>query len=92
MGYLARDKVVINLDGVVNEGALSAHQERRAFDYVREQGLEYLLDWDSNFNEMLFQFSTNAPTSQQWVRLGSVPGFQTWGETWVVYHVIPNEE
>jgi len=92
MGYLARDKVITNLDGVVNEGALRAHQERRAFVYTREQGLEYLVDWDLNFNEMLFQFSAVFPTSRELARLGPVPGFQTWGETWVVYRVIPRQE
>jgi len=92
MGYFARDKTVINLDGVVNEGALRAHQERRAFDYTREQGLEYLVDWDSNFEDMLFQFSANAPTRLELERLGPVPGFQTWGNPWVVYRVIAEKE
>lgn len=91
MAYLARDKVVINLDGVVNAEALRAHQERRAFDYIQNQGIEYLVDWDLNFEQMLFQFSANAPSRESLVRLGPVPGFTTWEKPWVVYQVVSEE-
>lgn len=44
-GYFS-DNTVINLDGLVNYNGYRALAERRLWDYVNEQGIEYLIDFD----------------------------------------------
>ena len=41
------DREVINLDGVVNPDALAAHRDRDIAGYMRELGIEYLIEHDS---------------------------------------------
>jgi hypothetical protein len=52
VGYFARHKVV-NLDGVVNPGAARALRENRMADYVREEGIEAIIDWPLWFEALL---------------------------------------
>jgi len=92
IGYFARDKVVINLDGVVNEEALRAHEENRAFDYIREHGISYLLDWDQLFEPMLFRHSGRDLGERELVCLGRIPGVETIRNRWTIYKVRPKEE
>ncbi|MFP8881140.1 MAG: hypothetical protein VCE43_17675, partial [Myxococcota bacterium] len=40
------DREVINLDGVVNPGALAAHLDRDIAGYMRDRGIEYLIEHD----------------------------------------------
>ncbi|MGE4605648.1 MAG: hypothetical protein AAEJ52_02780, partial [Myxococcota bacterium] len=40
------DREVINLDGVVNPGALAAHRDRDIAGYMRDRGIEYLIEHD----------------------------------------------
>jgi dolichyl-phosphate-mannose-protein mannosyltransferase len=44
IGYFARHPV-INLDGVVNRDAARALREARMADYIREEGIEAVIDW-----------------------------------------------
>ncbi len=44
IGYFARHPV-INLDGVVNRDAARALKEKRMADYIREEGIEAIIDW-----------------------------------------------
>lgn len=92
MGYFARDKIVINLDGVVNEEALCAHKENRPFDYIRAEGIEFLIDPDLIIKQMLFQFNSEELKESDLVRIGAVPGIITQTQLWAVYKVILREE
>ena len=44
IGYFARHPVV-NLDGVVNRDAATALREQRMSDYIRDEGIEAVIDW-----------------------------------------------
>jgi dolichyl-phosphate-mannose-protein mannosyltransferase len=44
LGYFARSQV-INLDGVVNRDAARALREKRMVPYIREEGIEAVIDW-----------------------------------------------
>lgn len=35
----------VNLDGVVNRAALLATREHRLWEYIREEGVDYIVDW-----------------------------------------------
>jgi len=52
------DRVVINLDGVVNGEALKALRERRLLAYAREAGIGYILDWKRTVEEIYAPFLT----------------------------------
>jgi hypothetical protein len=52
MSYFARHPV-INLDGVVNREATRALREKRMADYVREEGIEAIIDWPVWFEALL---------------------------------------
>lgn len=56
IGYFAR-RPVINLDGVVNRGAARALKEKRMADYIREEGIEAIIDWPQWFEALLVQRS-----------------------------------
>ncbi|MCI0567883.1 MAG: hypothetical protein L0Z52_06795, partial [Acidobacteria bacterium] len=44
LGYFSKSQV-INLDGVVNRDAARALRERRMVPYIREEGIEAVIDW-----------------------------------------------
>ena len=46
IGYFS-DRTVVNLDGVVNEGAYEALRDREVTTYVREERLEYIVDFEA---------------------------------------------
>ncbi len=52
IGYFARHPV-INLDGVVNRGAARALREKRMAGYIREEGIEAIIDWPHWFEALL---------------------------------------
>ncbi len=56
VGYFARHPV-INLDGVVNRDAGRALREKRMADYIREEGIEAIIDWPLWFEALLVQRS-----------------------------------
>jgi len=56
VGYFARH-TVINLDGVVNRDAARALREKRMSDYIREEGIEAIIDWPLWFEALLVQRS-----------------------------------
>ena len=56
IGYFAH-RPVINLDGVVNRGAARALKEKRMADYIREEGIEAIIDWPQWFEALLVQRS-----------------------------------
>lgn len=43
LGYFS-DRTVVNLDGVVNDGAVRAMQDRRLAEYLRNRRISYLVD------------------------------------------------
>ena len=45
IGYFSQ-RDVVNLDGKVNPAAYSAIRNRRLYQYVREQGIDYIMDWE----------------------------------------------
>lgn len=56
-GYHA-ERVVVNLDGIVNEDASRALQAARLLDYMRERNVRYVLDSPGMWNEPRFQHAT----------------------------------
>ncbi len=49
MAYFS-GRTVVNLDGLVSNAAADALRERRLWEYVRQQQLGYLVDYDMNFS------------------------------------------
>ena len=56
-GYFLHENLVFNLDGKVNREALNALLERRMFEYLESQKIEYLIAWDFNLDYFLIQSS-----------------------------------
>ena len=70
IGYFARHPV-INLDGVVNRDAALALREQRMSDYIREEGIEALIDWPHWIQALLVRRSpAGAPPLGPAERLG----------------------
>jgi Dolichyl-phosphate-mannose-protein mannosyltransferase len=56
LGYFARHRV-INLDGVVNRDATRALRDKRMADYIREEGIEAIIDWPRWLDALLIRRS-----------------------------------
>lgn len=52
LSYFA-PQICINLDGVVNHDALLAMRQRRLWQYIRAQRIDYLVDWSVCLNRYL---------------------------------------
>jgi hypothetical protein len=50
IGY-ASERTVVNLDGVVNDGAFSALRERRLGAYLRERGIGFVVDYPTMWSD-----------------------------------------
>ena len=59
-GYFLHENLVFNLDGKVNRDALNALLERRMFEYIQSQEIEYLITWDFNLDYFLLQSSQHS--------------------------------
>ncbi|MBM4094149.1 MAG: hypothetical protein FJ276_32800 [Planctomycetes bacterium] len=46
LAYYTRDRRIVNLDGVINRAALAAMKEKRMTQYLRGEGIDWLMDWD----------------------------------------------
>ena len=49
IGYYS-NRTVVNLDGVINDGAYRAIITRNLFEYIKEQDIKYLVDNENTFN------------------------------------------
>lgn len=85
LGFYACDLNVINVDGVVSRPALDAARQGDVLGYCRSRDVEYIVGWESNIRSML-DFSR--PADHGFVeRIGTVPGFRSWGEQWHIYRL-----
>ena len=84
LGYFADKLTVVNLDGVVNKACLEAMRQKRAMDYLRESGVEFLV-WQDDIDFLARESRRTSPGDL--VPLGEVEGIRTWGEPWHVYQV-----
>lgn len=88
MGYFGKDKLVVNLDGVVNRDALMALKEGRSLDYVRSEHLEYIIDWDESFEFLLRQCNKKPIDSSKELKfIKTIESFKTGKEYWKIYRV-----
>ncbi len=85
LAYFTPDLTVVNLDGVVNRDALTALQESDAMEYVRRNGIQYLVEWPSDH---AFLLNHSAPGSVELARdLGPLEGFRSFNQVWHLYEV-----
>lgn len=65
LGYYS-DTVLINLDGVINDGALDAIRDKRLDDYILESGVTLIIDEPGQMNYNLQRFSAR-PDELNWL-------------------------
>jgi hypothetical protein len=53
LSFVLDRRTVVNLDGVVNAAAARAIRQKRLASYIREERLDYILDWDLNVQRFL---------------------------------------
>jgi hypothetical protein len=80
LGYFAENLKVINLDGVVNRPCYEALRNKRATEYIKEQGIEYVLGWVVNF-DFLKSRSTDYEQSD-FALVGKIPRYKSWDQEW----------
>lgn len=85
MSYFADNIKVINLDGVVNEDALTAAKNRKLMDYVREMKIEYIIGWDANIDFLIRE--SEGFDKEDLTREFTITSFKTWDREWSVYKV-----
>jgi hypothetical protein len=90
MGYYS-DRQVVNLDGVVNPSAFEAVRAGRLMAYVREAGIEYVVDSDQALRGEYGVFMGSGwPDALEEIAVVCGPD-PTWGY-WRAYRVISNTE
>ncbi len=85
IGYFAKDKKIINLDGVVNKEAYDAIKEKRLIEYIRSKRIEYFVDWKINYEFVLRNSEGYKEGDLEMVKV--VDGVKSWDYDWVVYKV-----
>ncbi len=65
LGYYS-DTILLNLDGVINDGALDAIKAKRLDDYILESGVTLIVDEPSQMNDNLQRFSAR-PDDLDWL-------------------------
>jgi hypothetical protein len=84
LGYFADSLLVVNLDGVVNRDAFVAMREKRALDYVRENGIRWLV-WQDDVDWLVRETAGATSADIEWV--ADIPAIRTFGEPWRLYRV-----
>jgi len=84
LGYFADSLVVVNLDGVVNRDVHEAMRAGRALDYVRGNGIRWLV-WQDDVDWLVRESRGATPADIERVR--DIPGIRTFGEPWRLYRV-----
>lgn len=80
LAYYADDNRVVNLDGVVSREAFEANRARRLDEYLREQGVDYVIGRDFDIEWV----RKHGPgVDQHWEHRGEIPGLHVWG--WQVW-------
>jgi hypothetical protein len=71
------DRRVVNLDGVMNDAAISAIQSRTLSSYIDSQGIEYLADIDGEIERFMDNFSGDHNWRLNWqeVHSATIPTF-----------------
>lgn len=76
-GYYS-DRCVVNLDGFINNNSYYAIKEKRLFKYIKEQKIDYLVDWNKEDIEENFQkFGGERDFQKHFVLLNTIE--QKWG-------------
>jgi len=86
LAYYARNIRCVNLDGVVNSEAIREIMAGRNMDYIRSEGIDYVVGWRTNTTYI--KRNTKDWSEDQLIELGQVAGFRSWHSTWRVYDVI----
>lgn len=82
-------QTVINLDGVVNGAAYKAVSEGKIFSYVREQGIDYIVESPLSLRFRSFQSANDSPPPLKPVHAeGSYPEAARRNNPVIVYEVI----
>jgi hypothetical protein len=90
LAYFADSLVVVNLDGVVNKKGFEALIAKRGIDYMRETGIEYYVDWETN--RMFIEKESANFSPGDLVEIEKVEGFSSWRHEWFVCRVTPAPE
>ena len=83
IGYWGEGITVVNLDGVVDGNALAARRSGDLAGYMRQRGVEYVVEWSPTFGKPgdgdLSGVTYIAP----------IPNVQSWGSQWHVFSFTP---
>jgi hypothetical protein len=82
LGYYADRLVVVNLDGVVNRACLESLRARRNLEYIAGCGVEYVIGWDVNLEDL--REHSAGIREDDLVPVDGVPEIRTWGLPWRV--------
>ncbi|HEY3252210.1 MAG TPA: hypothetical protein VGK25_13960 [Ignavibacteria bacterium] len=85
IGYFAPSQKIVNLDGVVNKQCYLSLKEKRNFEYIREQKIEYIVGWNSSF-QLLLDRSANLQEGDL-IRMGKIPEIKTNNFEWFLAKV-----
>lgn len=72
--YFVRDRHVMNLDGVVNYGALKAMKEMRMEEYLSTNKIKWLVDWSWIIDALYVRRSTRTDALASWEKISE------WGD------------
>ena len=76
---------MINLDGVVNEVCYKSLVNKKNIEYIRSQGIQYVIGWDINL-KFIRNNSKNFKENDL-IKIGTVPHITSWGNEWNIYKV-----
>ncbi len=86
LAYYSRNIHYVNLDGVVNSEAIREIMAGRNMEYIRNEGIDYVVGWRTNTTYI--KRNTKEWSEDQLVEIGQVSGFRSWHSTWRLYEVI----
>jgi hypothetical protein len=90
LAYYATNLDVVNLDGVVNEAALTSLRESRHMAWIEKRGIRYVLGFPINIKFILDHSSAGA--KQRLHLLGKIKGIRSWNTDWLLYEVVPERQ
>lgn len=85
MSYFARNLKVINLDGVVNQDAMTAIKNKNLFEYVKNMKIEYIIGWEINIDYLKRESAEFK--NYDLIKIYTKSDFKTWDREWSVYKV-----
>ena len=88
MSYLADDRTIINLDGVVNYQAHAALCSSNFLAYIRSQKIQYIIDWGTTFYFIERTYPDTIVVGRDIKLKKVISSFYTLTRQWKLYEVV----